>query len=116
MCDWVPFVQFKKRENTHGGVLLLVQLQVLACNFNNSDITPRVFFTFFELYIWYQIAQSLSHICMSEIDLLTGSSEDLSQVNKTLPRHLSEMTPQLTFTCSKSTAETIEKGIKYVQN
>ena len=25
--DLVPFVQFKKRENTHGGVLLLVKLQ-----------------------------------------------------------------------------------------
>ena len=26
--DSVPFVQFKKRENTHGGVLLVVKLQV----------------------------------------------------------------------------------------
>ena len=25
--DLVPFVQFKKRENTHGGVLLLIMLQ-----------------------------------------------------------------------------------------
>ena len=29
--DLVPFVQFKKRENTHGGVLILVKLQVQPC-------------------------------------------------------------------------------------
>ena len=28
--DLVPFVQFKKRENTHGGVLLFVKLHVSA--------------------------------------------------------------------------------------
>ena len=28
--DFVPFVQFKKRENTHGGVLLLVTVSHLA--------------------------------------------------------------------------------------
>ena len=27
LCHLVPFVQFKKRENTHRGVLLLVKLQ-----------------------------------------------------------------------------------------
>ena len=36
--DLEPFAQFKKRENTHGGVLLLVKLQA-----------PFVFFTFFKL-------------------------------------------------------------------
>ena len=28
MRNLVPFVQFKKRENSHGGVLLLVKLQL----------------------------------------------------------------------------------------
>ena len=28
--DWVPFAQFQKRENTHGGMLLLVKLQAKA--------------------------------------------------------------------------------------
>ena len=28
LCDLVPFVQFKKREKTHGGVLILVKLYV----------------------------------------------------------------------------------------
>ena len=35
ICDvlrnLVPLVQFKKRENTHGGVLLLVKLQAFSC-------------------------------------------------------------------------------------
>ena len=58
MCDalrdLVPFVQFKKREK-HGGVLLLVKLQAF-CNFTKSNTPPWVFFTFFKLYKWYQIA------------------------------------------------------------
>ena len=29
--DLVPFLQFKNVKNTHGGVLLLVKLQALAC-------------------------------------------------------------------------------------
>ena len=44
MCDalrdLVPFAQFKKRENTHGGVLLLVnlvKLQALVCNFTKCN-------------------------------------------------------------------------------
>ena len=28
--DLVPFVQFKKRENTHGGLLLLLKLQAFS--------------------------------------------------------------------------------------
>ena len=36
--DLVPFAQFKKRENTHGGALLLVKLQTKACNF--TKVTP----------------------------------------------------------------------------
>ena len=48
LCDLVTFVQFKKRENTNGGMLLLVTLHA------------EVFFTFFKLYKWYQIAQSIT--------------------------------------------------------
>ena len=42
--DLVPFVQFKKRENTHGEVLLLVKLKASACN-----IPPWVFFHLFKI-------------------------------------------------------------------
>ena len=54
MCDalrdLVPFVRFKNREKPHGGVLLLVKLQALACNFTKSNTPPWVFFTFLKLY------------------------------------------------------------------
>ena len=49
--DLAPFVQFKKRENTHGEVLLLVKLQALA--FTRSNAASRVFFTFLKLGTWY---------------------------------------------------------------
>ena len=47
--DLVPFVQFKKGENTHEEVLVL-----------KINTPPKVFFTFLRLYKWYQIAQSMS--------------------------------------------------------
>ena len=40
-------VQFKKRENTHGGVILL---KSEVCNFTKTNTPPWVFFTFFKLY------------------------------------------------------------------
>ena len=43
-------------KNTHGGVLLLVKLQA-----NKSKTPPWVFFTFFKLYIWYQIVQNVKY-------------------------------------------------------
>ena len=70
--DFLSFLQFKKRENTHGGVLLLVKwrlhggvllslkLRTKACNFTKSKTLPSVFFTFFKLYKWYKIVQSIT--------------------------------------------------------
>ena len=46
-CDLVQFVQFKKRENIYGGVLLLVKLQAEACNFTKSNTPPWEFFHVF---------------------------------------------------------------------
>ena len=57
LCGLVPFVRFKKSENTHGRVLLLVKLQVSACNFTKSNTPPWLFFTFLKLYIRYQITR-----------------------------------------------------------
>ena len=54
---WYHLYNLKYVKNTHGGVLLLVKLQALACNFTKSNTPPLVFFTFFKLYGWYQIAQ-----------------------------------------------------------
>ena len=54
ICDalrnLVLFVQIKKRENTHGGVLLFVKLQDSTCNFIESNTPPWKFLTFFKLY------------------------------------------------------------------
>ena len=47
MRDLVPFVQFKKRENTHGA---------------KSNTPSRLFFMFFYLYKCYQIAQRITFI------------------------------------------------------
>ena len=48
-------------KKTHGGVLLLVELQdrrLKACNFTKSNTPPCIFFTFSKLYKWCQIAQT----------------------------------------------------------
>ena len=39
-------------KNTHGGVLLLV--------ITKNNTPPWIFFMFFKLYKWYQIAQSVT--------------------------------------------------------
>ena len=49
------FYNLKNLRNTHGGVLLLVNL----CNYSNSNIPQWVFFTFFKFYKWYQVTQSI---------------------------------------------------------
>ena len=46
-------------KNNHAGVLLLAKLQASVGNFTKSDTPARVFFTFFELYKCYQIAQGV---------------------------------------------------------
>ena len=50
--DLVLFEQFNNVKNTHAGVLLL----------GKSDTPPWVFFTFFKLYSWYQIAQNIIYV------------------------------------------------------
>ena len=56
---WYHLYNLKNMANTHGGVLLLVQAE--ACNFTKSNTPPWMFFTFFKLYKWYQIAQRLTY-------------------------------------------------------
>ena len=61
LCSiWYHLCNLKNVKNTHRGVLVLVKLQDEASNFNKSNNHPRVFFTFFKLYKWYQIAHSVS--------------------------------------------------------
>ena len=56
-------IPWKKKnvKNTHGEILLLVKLQVEACNFTKSNILPVVFFTFLKLYRLHQTAQSITY-------------------------------------------------------
>ena len=57
---WYHLYNLEKAKSTHGGVLLLEKFQV--CNFDKSSTPPWVFFTFFKLYKWYQIAQRIIFI------------------------------------------------------
>ena len=54
---WCHLYNLKSVKITHGRVLLLVKLEALACSFTKSNTPPWVFFTFFKLCKWYQIAQ-----------------------------------------------------------
>ena len=47
LCGLVPFVRFKKSENTHGRVLLLVKLQVSAATLLKVTPTPPWVFSRF---------------------------------------------------------------------
>ena len=51
----------KNVKNNYGGVLLLVKLQIEACNFIKSNTPPRVFFMFFKLCKCYQVAQRITY-------------------------------------------------------
>ena len=59
---WYHLYSIKNLKNTHGGVLVLVKLQASACNFTKINTPTSVFFTFFKLHRWYQIAQSITLI------------------------------------------------------
>ena len=58
---WYHLYKLKNVKNTHGGVLLLVSGWLKACNFTESNTPPWVFFMFFKLCKWYQIAQRITN-------------------------------------------------------
>ena len=49
------------------------------------------------------------YFCSEEYNIVAGS-------HQTFTRAMLEKVTQLTFTCSTSTIETLEKGVKYVQS
>ena len=76
---WYQLYYLKNVENTHGGVLLLVKFQALACNFTKNITPPRVFLTFFKLCKWYQIAQSITaQLPMLTLNVLTHETDILN--------------------------------------
>ena len=50
---WYHLYNLRKVENASGGVLLFLK-------FTKSNNSPRVFYTFLQLYKWYQIVQSIT--------------------------------------------------------
>ena len=69
---WYHFYNLKNVKNTHGGVILLVNLLAEACSFTKEYPPLWMFFPFFKLYKWYQIAQSIVY---AKIDDFEGSKE-----------------------------------------
>ena len=61
LCDLISFVQFKKREKHPWRS---VTFSKVAGYFIKSNTPQWVFFTFFKLYKWYQIAQSITRITL----------------------------------------------------
>ena len=53
---WYRLRNLKNVKNTHGGVLLVVELQV-----KKVTLLHMYFFRFFKLYKWYQIAQNITY-------------------------------------------------------
>ena len=58
---WYLLHNFKNVKKNNGGVIFLVKFQTSSCKFTKSITPPWVFFTFFKLYKFYQIAQSVSN-------------------------------------------------------
>ena len=59
--DLVPFVQFKKREkHPWRSATFSKVFRLKAFTFTKNNTPPWVFFTFFKLYKWYQIAQNIT--------------------------------------------------------
>ena len=61
----MPFVQFEKHEKQ-----LCRCINFRACKFSKINTPPWVFFMFFKLYKWYQIAQ-----CITYVSILTTFTE-----------------------------------------
>ena len=62
VCDLVPFVQIKKCEKHPCRSVNSSIVAGFSCNFTESNSPPWVFFTFFKLYKWHQIAQSIRYV------------------------------------------------------
>ena len=59
----LPFIQFQKREKPLWRSVTFSKVEGKAYNFTKSNISPWIFFTFFKLYKWYQIAQCMKMNC-----------------------------------------------------
>ena len=62
---WCHFYNLKNMKNTHGGVLLLVKKPATLLK---VTLSPWVFFTFFKINKWYQMAQHITMYCNRDFD------------------------------------------------
>ena len=63
LCSiWYHLYNLRNVKNIQGGVLLLVKLEALGCNFTKSNNSPWMFFAFLKLYKWrHHIAQRITN-------------------------------------------------------
>ena len=74
---WYRLYNVKKVKNIYGGVIILLVKLHAKCN-----TPPWVFFTFFKLYKWYQIAQRMTWTINS---LDTGRKLNVHKTSKARP-------------------------------
>ena len=70
--DLVPFVQFKKREKHPWS----------SVNFSKINTPPWLFFTFFKLQKWYQIAQRITNVLFIYHRITLNKKVTCSLLNK----------------------------------
>ena len=68
MPNLVQLLQFKKRGKHPWRSVSFSKLQASSCKFTKSNTLPWVFFTFFNLYKWYQIAQSIAYCYVEYVE------------------------------------------------
>ena len=66
MKRFVRFTTICTIKKTHKS-LLLVKMQAKACNFTRSNTPPWAFFVFSKLYKWYQLAQNITYMTLSNV-------------------------------------------------
>ena len=82
---WYHLYDLKNVKNTHAGVLLLVKLQALSCNFTKSNTPPWVLWSFINFTNDIKSCKA-SHICITitrgDLDLLSANHTKWSNTIK----------------------------------
>ena len=87
-------------------------MQAEACKFNKNKTPPGVFFTFYRLYQWYQIAQSITSVRQNAGSLVTIYPGTL-QESSSYDRGNKRTTGRLTFKFLKSCSNNLPSKLKY---
>ena len=90
-------------KNNHGGMILLVKLQALACNFTKSIPPPWFFSRFLNCTNGTKSCKASNIVTINNINTKLGEYLGPCQTS---------MITQPAFTCSKSTMDTPQKKYK----